>query len=236
MKRLLMLVVACVLACGLMACSGGEKADSPKADQTQAPAAETVYEGTWTAAGLESGGTYYSREELEAKGNKNISDMYIVLQEGGKALFHNNGEDAVGEWKKTESGITLGANSLIEKDGKLLFSANGETGYFEKTSDSQEIPEAKAEDKSKAKSNKTNWKKFLKEYEEFVDEYVDLYKELKENPSDLTLISKTADLATKAAEWSKKADALEDDLSDAEAIEYAAELLKIEQKLAKALV
>lgn len=81
------------------------------------------------------------------------------------------------------------------------------------------------------------WETFLDEYEDFVDDYVDFMKRYQENPTDLSLISEAADMATEVTEWAEEAEDIEEELAaDTEALkEYTKRLANIVAKLSAAL-
>lgn len=84
-------------------------------------------------------------------------------------------------------------------------------------------------------SKETKWKAFIKEYNKWADEYIALVEKAKANPSDPSILSESVAMAQEAAEWSAKADEIAEELEDPdEAAKFAAELLKISAKLAKA--
>lgn len=69
-------------------------------------------------------------------------------------------------------------------------------------------------------------------YEAFIDEYIELMEEIKNNPSNTSLLSKYADYMTKYADMAKKFEAMEDDeMTDEEALYYAEASLRINKKL-----
>lgn len=78
------------------------------------------------------------------------------------------------------------------------------------------------------------WKEFLVEYEEWVDAYIVLAQKVKDNPLDMTALTDYSAMMTELAQWSSDAEALEEDLTTEEALEYSAELARIAAKLAAA--
>ena len=76
------------------------------------------------------------------------------------------------------------------------------------------------------------WKQFLKEYEEWVDDYVALYKKYEKNPTDMSLLGEYTAMAAKAAEWSRRADEIEESIKDEKDLaEFTKEYLRITNKL-----
>ena len=84
---------------------------------------------------------------------------------------------------------------------------------------------------------KAEWEKFIDDYNEWVDEYIELVEKYKANPNDLTILQSYTQMALEAAEWSSRADDIASELenSPSDANKFAQELLKISNKLAKAL-
>ncbi len=80
----------------------------------------------------------------------------------------------------------------------------------------------------------TAWKEFLVKYEQWVDAYIVLAKKVKDNPLDMTALTEYSAMMTELAQWTSDAEALEEDLSTEEALEYSAELARIAGKLAAA--
>ena len=84
-------------------------------------------------------------------------------------------------------------------------------------------------------SESVDWREFLKEYENWIDEYIKLVKKQAQNPTDFSILSDYADMMTEMAEWSEKAEALENEIDDpAEALEFSKELVKLASKIAEA--
>lgn len=75
------------------------------------------------------------------------------------------------------------------------------------------------------------WREFLKDYEAWVDDYIAFMNKYNANPADLTLLADYATMMSEYAEWADKVDKMDDNLSDTEALEYAAELSRIATKL-----
>ena len=67
------------------------------------------------------------------------------------------------------------------------------------------------------------------------DQTEEIIKKYKVNPTDMSILSDYTKMASKAADWSARADEIELELKDTqEALEYSAELLRIAAKLAEA--
>lgn len=102
-------------------------------------------------------------------------------------------------------------------------------------SSSKHISSITSSNKSAVSSSHQEWKQFLKDYEVWVDDYIEIIKKYKVNPTDMSILSDYTKMASKAADWSARADEIELELKDTqEALEYSAELLRIAAKLAEA--
>ncbi len=102
--------------------------------------ADSQYLGTWTATKAEHEGKTYTISELEGMGDKSLSDFRFVIAEDSKAYLTAEGTKMPLEWSKTDNGIKLGERELSFVDGQFQMENNGVTVFFEKTSDSQDIP------------------------------------------------------------------------------------------------
>ena len=85
-------------------------------------------------------------------------------------------------------------------------------------------------------AEKAEWEEFIDDYNEWVDEYVAIVDKYKANPADTSILTDYTKMASEVADWAEKADKLTAELKDSptEASKFAAELLKISNKLAKA--
>lgn len=84
-------------------------------------------------------------------------------------------------------------------------------------------------------AEKAAWETFVEDYNKWVDEYIELFNKYQSNPTDTSILTDYTNMATEAAEWAEKADTITAELenSPSEASKFAAELLKISNKLAK---
>jgi hypothetical protein len=80
-----------------------------------------------------------------------------------------------------------------------------------------------------------DFKEFMDSYEAFVDEYVDFMQKMKDDPSDLTLLSEMTDYMTKLTDFNTKLQKLDnDELSDAEMNYYIEVTTRCSEKMLKA--
>ncbi len=87
---------------------------------------------------------------------------------------------------------------------------------------------------SDSTSDNEEWRQFLKDYEEWVDDYIEIVKKYESNPTDTSILSDYTEMVSEMADWSERADEIEQELSDTDAaLEYSGELLKIVNKLSE---
>ena len=98
------------------------------------------YLGTWTAAKAEHDGQVLSLSELEKLGDSSLSNVSFVIAEGGKGCISAAGANMPLEWSESSGGIKLGDRELNFTDNQFIMEYNGVKVYFDKTSDSQDIP------------------------------------------------------------------------------------------------
>lgn len=101
MKKLLIVLVAMIMAFGLASCGGGGGEESP-------------YAGTWTATTCE-----YAGFEMDCASIFG-GDFIITVENGGKYMIDLVGEGDKGRWEESENGIML--------DGELEFAIDLESG------------------------------------------------------------------------------------------------------------
>lgn len=81
-----------------------------------------------------------------------------------------------------------------------------------------------------------DFKATMDSYEEFFDEYVDFMKKYKENPTDTTLLTESADMLTKEAEMMREIEAMDQsEMTTAEAAYYLEVTSRIYAKLANVI-
>ena len=125
-NRLVALTLVLTLALALASCGSSGESD--------------LY-GTWTAVHVEVGGSKFTIAELEATGDKSLSDFYVILKEGGKAYVHSEGAGALMDWSSTGKSVQLGVQECALKESFICIDKNGIVIFLEKTSDSQIIGE-----------------------------------------------------------------------------------------------
>ncbi len=128
MKKIITLVVSTFFAVLLVACGSTEMSESD-------------YFGTWEAIKAEAEGSIFTINELEALGDKSLSDFQFVIKEGGTAYVHAEGEGALVDWALSDAGITLGVMECEYEEDFLKLERNSVIVYFEKTSEDQTITE-----------------------------------------------------------------------------------------------
>lgn len=82
----------------------------------------------------------------------------------------------------------------------------------------------------------SEWERFIADYNDWADDYISIVNQYKANPSDTTILAEYTEMVNQVSEWSTRADALTEELKNSpeDAAKYAAELLKIANKLAEA--
>lgn len=81
-----------------------------------------------------------------------------------------------------------------------------------------------------------DFKATMDSYEEFFDEYVDFMKKYKENPTDTTLLTESADMLTKEAEMMREMESMDQsEMTTAEAAYYLEVTSRIYAKLANVI-
>ncbi len=233
MKKILSIILALTLILALAACGTENNAQK-----------DELY-GTWQIVSVEADGSTFTLDEVEAMGDDSLSNISIVIKEGGKACLMENGDGDIVDWSKTSDGIKIGVIDCKIVDGLITIEKNGNVLSFKKVSDDQTIK--KTSENTQDKNNSTDaendtetnveWKQFLEEYEEWVDEYIEITKKYKDNPSDISILSDYTEMMTELADWSTKTEDMEKELSNAspaELAEYSAELARIAAKIAKA--
>ena len=82
----------------------------------------------------------------------------------------------------------------------------------------------------------SEWEVFIAEYDAWVDKYIEIVNKYKADPTDTSILTDYTEMAGQVAEWSTKAESFTEELKNSpkDAEKYAAELLKIANKLAAA--
>ncbi|MCR5041166.1 MAG: hypothetical protein K6C36_03575 [Clostridia bacterium] len=107
--------------------------------------------GTWKPESVVFNGSVFSPEEIKQADvlwdEDSLSDMYIVLKDGGAAYAFYDGDGELISWEESEDSVKIGELLFEWKDGKLTLNDEGndfayEDGLsiiFTKVSDSQDI-------------------------------------------------------------------------------------------------
>ena len=243
MKKIIVFVL-CLLLLGACSTSGSS---SRKAEKDPL---EYLY-GTWKLSKVNYNGSDYSVEELEAMDNNSLSEIYLVLKEGGAAYAYSGIKDK-GEndqWRyDKENNEVIFNNSTAKYDGTYLIMEESEgIVYFKKYSRFQDItrlPKQKNEEEIKEEvienvtNNSTiraNVKEAIDAYERFIDEYIEFMNRFSNSgSSSLTLLADYAKYIEKLSDLEDKMDKMEDDLNDAETLYYTEVMLRCSQKLLNA--
>lgn len=125
MKKLIAIVLSVVVSISLVAC-GNE---------------EFKLTGTWQAAKAEIDGATFTVSELEAMGEDEFSDFYLIIKDGGTAVAIEQGRSDVIDWEETENGYEIGYAECIVVDSLLCVDNGYGKVFFEKISDSQTVEE-----------------------------------------------------------------------------------------------
>jgi len=71
-----------------------------------------------------------------------FDNVYFVLTESGDFYYHSNTSTNTGKWKETGTDVKVGGMVLVAEGNKLVSEQDGYLLFWEKVSDSQEVPEA----------------------------------------------------------------------------------------------
>ncbi len=209
--------------------------------------------GTWIVDSIEYEGSSFSVKEWESIEGDDLSDLYIILKDGGKAYLYDDEYGDLVNWLRSDDTIMIGDEKCSIVNGLICIEYYGDKLFLKKSSDSQEVPSQNvdedesyddiiydvdvsesSEETSELSLSDSDWKQFLKEYEEWVDNYIIIVKNYKNNPTDITILSDYMDMISKLSEWTERADDFKYELEDtSEAVEYSKELLRIAGKLAE---
>ena len=114
---------------------------------------------------------------------------------------------------------------------ELVEVTTDETEQGESESSAEEVDT----ETTSASSSASDWNKLLDEYEVFMDDYVVFMKKMKDNPTDMSMLTESEELMIKSEEWSKKMEEL-----STMPMEYTPELAKrmqqIQAKLLQAMM
>lgn len=110
---------------------------------------------------------------------------------------------------------------------------SNDTNDYNDVSDVQSATLDTSITETESNSNNTEWKQFIKDYNAWVDEYVKIVKKYKANPTDLSIMTDYTKMVSEMTDWAERSEKLEEELDTTDALEFAAELAKIAQKLAE---
>ena len=135
MKKLLALLLVGIMAISFVACGSKETKKEVKEEK------KVSMTGKWMIDSVEFEGKKYSVDEWETETEEDISDLYVILKDGGEALIYTGDNNAtISEWTQSENELTIDGDKFIYKDGILDFEEEGFATYLKKVSDSQETP------------------------------------------------------------------------------------------------
>ena len=75
------------------------------------------------------------------------------------------------------------------------------------------------------------WDEFLDDYEEYMDDYIELMKNMKDDPSDMSILTEYTEFAQKSTEWATKMSNASGDFGP----EQLARMQEIQAKMVKAM-
>lgn len=146
------IVMAFMLCISLFGCGGSSSSSSGSY--------ETAFVGTWNAVEM-TGDESYDKDQVEALRTLGMLDIYMNLEEDGKAIFSsvsgNQSSSVEGIWKaesETQATFTVNENStpMTLEDGQLSMTSNDTTMIFEKVDHRDPIP-ASSTDASSANAS-----------------------------------------------------------------------------------
>lgn len=107
MKKKLIALTSCAALSLALLCSCGASADKY---------ADSKYTGTWTATTADYAGMTLDAQQI-------FDEFTLTLEPSGKATANVNGEEDIGDWEETDSGVKLTDDS----DQEMQFTAEGDT-------------------------------------------------------------------------------------------------------------
>lgn len=223
-----LVLILCLTACG------GEKAPA--------------HCGTWTVSGISAQGVEFSEEQMQALGMNEVQDIRLVLTTDGKAYLTDGSQVEQGKWVRTDGGLQIGTTKITLQDNRLSFPfGEGVYLHLKKASDSQAAPKIATEKSTETTVPESTaptvpettaptvpettapaepvgirpeFKAAMDAYEAFYDEYSAFMDNYKKNPTDLSLLSKYADMLTKVSEMDEKFNAWEKGEMSSEELKY----------------
>lgn len=223
-----LVLILCLSACG------GEKAPA--------------HCGTWTVGGVSLYGVEFTGEQLQALGMNDVQNFRLVLTSDGKAYLADGSQVEQGKWVSTDNGLQIDNAKATYEDNRLTVEfGEGVFLLLKKESNSQAAPVIKSADTTKTTVPETTaptqpettaptvpettapaepsgirpeFKEAMDAYEAFYDEYLAFMGDYKKNPTDLSLLSKYADMLTKVSEMDEKFNAWEKGEMSNEELKY----------------
>jgi hypothetical protein len=125
--------------------------------------------------------------------------------------------------KKNDSNVEKYSDENISSD----YDDYSDDEYENISSDYGDVSVDEIED-TPSTSSSNNCEEFLNGYEKFMDKYIAVIKKMKNNPSDMSVMTDYTSMMTEATEWSSKT---ADCAADAE---FAAKFAAIQMKIANA--
>ena len=127
--------------------------------------------------------------------------------------------------------LLLAAGMVLAGCGKK---ASRDESSFSSAADT--APEETSLSASSASTASTvDWEKALNDYEKIVDECVTFMKKFKDNPTDISLVTKSASIMEKAQKAAESMEELGDKLSDADLAKFTERYEKLAEKMSAAL-
>lgn len=145
MKKMIAAVLAvllCLTACGS---KPAEVPTQPETEETLSDVKNTAfYCGTWAVTGIAAKGVDFTLEQAAAMGVGDIEKLTLILASDQNACLVLGDNAQRGLWVITDDGVRIDNLILPYADGRLRMEVDAKSAtsvYFEKQSDSQEIPE-----------------------------------------------------------------------------------------------
>ena len=130
----------------------------------------------------------------------------------------------------TTFGMTSCGDAAIEESATELTPAIEEVDAEEVDAEEVVVEEVVVEE-TVAADDGAEWDEYLDDYEEYMDDYIELMKNMKDDPSDMSILTEYQSLMEKGQEWSTK-------MSDASGdfgVEQLARMQEIQAKMLKAM-
>ena len=135
----------------------GMSGDSTNSSTDTASLESSCYLGKWQVAEITfADENVSSRMEEDAALWENyfkgvlsaFENVYFIFTESGDCYYHTQNGTKTGKWQETETGMQAGGTVFVSEGSNLVNEQDGYLIYWEKVSDSQELPEAQTTDGS----------------------------------------------------------------------------------------